>query len=482
MSSDSEEYTYSSGSGSDDGDYDGDDTQDSGRPIDPDVDLENKYWEADDVKKTDPEAALAMFSLYIESDLARSRGEVEGKPAAHLEIDDKGVGYFHALFEVTLINIRLKKYEQMLEYYRKMLNFLPNVTRNERQKAIEHVLRAMKLVQPSVSGNLESNVSTQNQQVLVDTYSLTLDVLEKLAIDARLTFSTKRSLGQLYLQLGDIGRLQPILKDLHSACKDEHGKEDVNGKAEWLLEMSALELQMCAITGDVKRRKKTHQRTKLLDHAIVDPSTMGIIHEDAGKMLMAEKKWKEAYDEFFNGFKKHSETANPRANACLKYVVLANMLSLSKISPFHDNDAKAYENAPDIRAMVELRQAYDNGNARKFESILRDPTTNLLSDPFLAEYVDDLLQQTRQQVLKEYVQPYSRVRLQSIAMELNISENDIEPLIVKMVLDGKLDAKIDQESKVLNVGWSQRKIGGNDLNTRYAALDKWASALSQMLD
>jgi|TARA_B110000090_G_scaffold207914_1_gene260397 hypothetical protein len=37
---------------------------------------------------------------------------------------------------------------------------------------------------------------------------------------------------------------------------------------------------------------------------------------------MAEKKWKEAYQEFFSGFSRHSETANPRARECLKYVVL----------------------------------------------------------------------------------------------------------------------------------------------------------------
>ena len=179
--------------------------------------------------------------------------------------------------------------------------------------------------------------------------------------------------------------------------------------------------------------------------------------------------------------KKHSETANPRANTCLKYVVLANMLSLSKISPFHDNDAKAYENTPDIRAMVELRAAYDNGDARKFESILRDPATNLLGDAFIAEYVDDLLQQTRQDVLRQYVVPYRRVRLNSIAMELNIKEEDIEPLIVRMVLDGKLDAKIDQETKVLNVGGG-RGNGAADMGERFAALDRWADALSNMLE
>ena len=66
-------------------------------------------------------------------------------------------------------------------------------------------------------------------------------------------------------------------------------------------------------------------------------------------------------------------------------------------------------------------------------------------------------------------------------MELNIKEEDIEPLIVRMVLDGKLDAKIDQETKVLNVGGG-RGNGAADMGERFAALDRWADALSNMLE
>ena len=40
-----------------------------------------------------------------------------------------------------------------------------------------------------------------------------------------------------------------------------------------------------------------------------------------------EKKWKEAYQEFFSGFSRHSETANPRARECLKYVVLGKKIN-----------------------------------------------------------------------------------------------------------------------------------------------------------
>ena len=135
--SDSEEYCYSSGDESADNMSDDSQGGNDDGPLDPDVELENKFWEADDDKKSAPEKALATFALYLADDLKRSRGEVEGKPAAHLEIDGS-IGYFQVLHEVTLINFRLERYDQMLEFYRKLLNFLPNVTRNERQKACEN--------------------------------------------------------------------------------------------------------------------------------------------------------------------------------------------------------------------------------------------------------------------------------------------------------------------------------------------------------
>jgi len=305
------------------------------------------------LKKSAPKESLDGFLFYIKQDTARSLGEIPGKPKEHLELEDVGIGYFHALYEVTLIYFKLGQYDNMLVYLRKLLHFLPQVTRNERQKAIENVLRAMS---SSSAGNTATDLP-EKQRVLVDTYRLTLEVLESLNIDARLTFTTKKSLGHIYLQMNDRQHVEMIVSELHLACKDpKTGLDDLRNRAEWLLEMTALELQLCALTKgttwcsfcddtcldsyvslsffffflfsffpppqDKRRRIKAHQRTKLLSHAIVDPTTMGIIHEDCGKMLMAEKKWKEAYQEFFSGFSRHSETANPRARECLKYVVL----------------------------------------------------------------------------------------------------------------------------------------------------------------
>ena len=427
---------------------------------------------------------MEAFLFYIKQDTARSLGEIPGKPKAHLELEDVGSGYFQALYEVTLIYFKLGQYDNQLTYLRKLLNFLPEVTRNERQKAIENILRAMSSGSGgggSGSGNNNNDSSPESQRVLVDTYRLSLEVLENLNIDARLTFSTKKSLGQIFLQMADINNVEVIVSELRQSCKDpKTGQDDLRNRAEWLLETTALELQLCALTKDKRRRQKLHQQTKLLSHAIVDPTTMGIIHEDCGKMLMGEKKWTEAYQEFFSGFSRHSETANPRARECLKYVVLANMLSLSNINPFSTKEASAYQDAPVIQAMIQLREAYTKNNAKKFEKVLRDPKTNLLSDPFLAEYVDDLLQKTRQQILRDFVKPYRRVRLDAIAEELNVPSSDVEPILVKSILDGTLtDSKIDQGSGVLVVGKGNNGKGGG-MNAQWNALNKWADAISAL--
>ena len=124
MSSDEEEYVYSSGS-DDDNEVDEDmkNSDDEEGPMDPDVELENRYWEADDLKKSSPNKALDAFLFYIQQDTARSLGEIPNKPKEHLELEDVGIGYFHALYEVTLIYFKLGQYDNMLLYLRKLLNF-----------------------------------------------------------------------------------------------------------------------------------------------------------------------------------------------------------------------------------------------------------------------------------------------------------------------------------------------------------------------
>ena len=53
-------------------------------------------------------------------------------------------------------------------------------------------------------------------------------------------------------------------------------------------------------------------------------------------------------------FKNYDEAGDGRRLQALKYLVLANMLSLeSRINPFDSPETKAYENDPEISAMMQ---------------------------------------------------------------------------------------------------------------------------------
>ena len=65
------------------------------------------------------------------------------------------------------------------------------------------------------------------------------------------------------------------------------------------------------------------------------------------------------------------------------------------------------------------------------------------------------------QVLLKLIRPYTRIRIAFIATELNIHSAEVEELLVALILDAKVDGRIDQV-RVLNPqvapGYNLRRI------------------------
>ena len=57
---------------------------------------------------------------------------------------------------------------------------------------------------------------------------------------------------------------------------------------------------------------------------------------------------------------------------CLKYLVLANMLMQSNVDPFDAQEAKPYKQDPEVLAMTNLVEAYQQNNISEFEKILKN--------------------------------------------------------------------------------------------------------------
>lgn len=60
----------------------------------------------------------------------------------------------------------------------------------------------------------------------------------------------------------------------------------------------------------------------------------------------------------------------------------------SDINPFDSQEAKPYKNDPEILAMTNLVNAYQNNDINEFESILKQNEQNIMDDPFIREHIE----------------------------------------------------------------------------------------------
>ncbi len=469
----------------------------------PDVEIENQYYNAKGQKEDEPAEALAGFELVV---------------SMQEEKDEWG---FKALSQMVKLNFQLGNHDEMIAKYKEMLTYIRSaVTRNMSEKKINKILDRVS--------------SSDNAELLQEFYMTTLSALQE-SNNERLWFKTNLKLGGLCFSGGDFTRLKQILKELHKSCQGADGEDDVK-KGTQLQEIYALEIQMYTEMKDNVNLKSLYERALRIKSAIPHPRIIGLIRECGGKMHMSEHKWEAAYTDFFEAFKRcvhpalrrtslawfcplcctdrvgarpvysYDEAGNQRRIACLKYLVLANMLNKSDLDPFNAQEAKPYKADPEIVAMTKLVQAFHSDNIAEFERILRDNRKTVMEDPFIRNYIEDLLRTIRTQVLLKLVKPYTKISIAYLASEaaLNVPQyvraafhssgarracpltdavlplmlcahrTEVETLVVGLILDGVLKGHIDQVDQILHLTQS------SETADKYSALDKWAKEITDI--
>eukprot|EP00276_Gloeochaete_wittrockiana_P021908 CAMPEP_0184348234 /NCGR_PEP_ID=MMETSP1089-20130417/26409_1 /TAXON_ID=38269 ORGANISM="Gloeochaete wittrockiana, Strain SAG46.84" /NCGR_SAMPLE_ID=MMETSP1089 /ASSEMBLY_ACC=CAM_ASM_000445 /LENGTH=422 /DNA_ID=CAMNT_0026679857 /DNA_START=45 /DNA_END=1310 /DNA_ORIENTATION=- len=398
------------------------------------VNIENQYYNSKGLIESDIKAALQGFEQVVSME------------------QDKGEWGFKALKQMVKLYFKMKNYPKMMEKYTQLLTYIKSaVTRNYSEKCINNILDFVS--------------SSQQMDLLQEFYETTLDALKD-AQNERLWFKTNLKLGKLWFDIGEYQRLSKILKDLHKSCQREDGSDDQK-KGTQLLEVYALEIQYYTATKNNKKLKQLYDRALQIKSAIPHPRIMGVVRECGGKMHMSEREWERARTDFFEAFKNYDEAGNQRRIQCLKYLVLANMLLQSEINPFDSQEAKPYKNDPEITAMTNLVGAYMRDEIHEFEKILKENRRTIMDDPFIRNYIEDLLRNIRTQVLLKLIKPYTRIRIPFISKELNIPEQDVENLLVALILDNKIAGYIDQVNQLLELA------DKNKGTKKYTAIDKW---------
>lgn len=237
----------------------------------------------------------------------------------------------------------------------------------------------------------------------------------------------------------------------------------------------SLEIQLALNSKDRKKTKDIYQKALQVakDNPGILNSRLAIFHFCGGKIQMEQNDWEGAYSSFQEAFRFFEEAGNSLKIPCLKYILLANMLRLSKIDPFNSPETANLKNHKEIAPMASLAFAYTNNDIQQFEKILRDNKKSILGDPFIAFFMNDLMREVRTQVLLELIKPYTRIKIPFLAKELNITAQEVESLLVDLILDNKIVGHIDQVQQLLHFR------SGTVANVRkYAAMEKWATQLS----
>lgn len=300
------------------------------------------------------------------------------------------------------------------------------------------------VAEKSVNSLLEFFSSSTCIEFLEEVYSLTLDCLIDSKND-RLLFRTNLKLAKLYLDLADIAKLKKVIKVLHESSKAEM---ETSKRGTQQLEIYALEIQMYTLIKDNKRLEEIYLQSLSVKSAIPHPKIMGIIRECGGKMYMRQGKWDKCQSDFFEAFKCYEEAGSKNRIQCLKYLVLANMMSKSNINPFESPEARPYRGDPEIIVMNDLILAYQNKDVFNFERIQSENREKIMDDPFMKDYIEDLLYNIRTFFISSL--QGSTIKLSDIASSLKISGGEVEEIVSRMILDEVICGKIDQVHQVLH--------------------------------
>ena len=140
----------------------------------------------------------------------------------------------------------------------------------------------------------------------------------------------------------------------------------------------------------------------------------------------------------------------------------------SDINPFESQETKPYKNDPRISAMTDLVDAYQRDDIERYEKILQN-NKDVLSDEFIAENIDEVTRNMRTKAVLKIVAPYTQFTLAFIGKRLKISITEVEDIVAFLIVDKKLNAKINQANGTVKVEYHA------DID-RTQSLQAWTSA------
>ena len=400
------------------------------------LEVENLYYQAEDLIKSDPQRALAGFINLIDLENAKDGLTIWG---------------FKALTQAVLLR-GANSAESAAILFRQLLQAASRVTRNEATEGVTIVLDSL---------------------AIPEIYELALEQLGQ--SNWRLWFSTGIKYAKLLTTNESSDKLPKLLASLQGSCLFENGSID-STKTTQLLEVLALQLEFPLANSE---RRKIHEiAANLLNSTVSDPKTLGVVKETGGLLKVAQRRYAEAYGSLLDAFMNFQECGEgTRARKVLRWVVLSGILSGSNINPFDTREAKAFLSEPETASLYKLRLAWEAKDLAAVENVL---TTNftLASESSANFHLCHLVEKLREDLIvnlltsKQIIFPLSQIA--------QIARADISAVITilnKCVHDNRIQGEIDLVS-----GFFQVEQERSAIDKGIIACGAWADAIKHIVD
>jgi COP9 signalosome complex subunit 2 len=122
--------------------------------------------------------------------------------------------------------------------------------------------------------------------------------------------------------------------------------------------------------------------------------------------------------------------------------------------------------------MGQLKNAIEKNDIKTVQRIVADKELDLLGDPFIALYLEDLLRTVRLTALVSLVAPYKTVKLDFLARKMNVDVQHIRSLLSELILEERIEGQIDQVKNVLELASSDTIVAD-----KHRAMSAWGDKL-----
>ncbi|KAJ3052733.1 26S proteasome regulatory subunit rpn6 [Rhizophlyctis rosea] len=373
----------------------------------------NAISEAEELAKSNPEKAIAIYKGILEDDASGTGEEnIRNKETAVLKLAE--------LYKTQ------QRPQDLAELIRKSRTFLSSISKAKTAKVVRTLLDQFVDIPNSLP-----------LQVEVCKESIEWAVQEKRVF---LRQSLETRLVALYL---DNKNYPEALTLISSLLRELKRLDDKNV----LMEVQLLESRVYLNLRNLAKSRAALTSARTSANSIYCPPPMqAALDMQSGILHAEEKDYKTAFSYFYETLENYSSQDDRRAVLALKYMLLCKiMLNLAEDVHSIINGKLALRYAGrEVDAMKAVASAHQNRSLVEFEQALASFKDELSNDPIIRSHLAALYDTLLEQNLLRVIEPFSRVEIQHVAELVKLPTVQVETKLSQMILDKVFYGILDQ--------------------------------------